>query len=385
MKPIDNVPEYIRTLVPYAPGKPIEEVERELGISDSIKLASNENPLGPAPKAMEALRSRLGELHLYPDGDCFYLKGRLAQSLGVSPEQLIFGNGSNEIIELAARTFLRVGDEAVMARQAFVVYKLLVQALGGVSREVPLRDFTHDLEAIAEAVSARTRIVFLANPNNPTGTIYRRAAWERFLERLPEEVLLIADEAYFEYVSDPEFPDSLRYHGHGKTILTLRTFSKIYGLAGLRIGYGVAPKGVIDLMHRVRQPFNVNAAAQWAAVAALDDQEHLRKSREINRSGMEFLAGEFARLGLSYVPSHANFILVNVGDGNDIYQRLLSQGVIVRPVGVYEFPQHLRVTVGTMAENRRFIEALEKTVDSSKFKVQGSRSSDAGGSENPKP
>jgi histidinol-phosphate aminotransferase len=365
MKPIDTVPEYIRTLVPYAPGKPIEEVERELGISHSIKLASNENPLGPAPKAMEALRFRLGELHLYPDGDCFYLKRRLAQSLGVSPEQLIFGNGSNEIIELAARTFLRVGDEAVMARQAFVVYKLLVQALGGVSREVPLRDFTHDLEALAEAVSARTRIVFLANPNNPTGTIYRRAAWERFLERLPEEVLLIADEAYFEYVSDPEFPNSLRYHDRGKTILTLRTFSKIYGLAGLRIGYGVAPKEVIDLMHRVRQPFNVNAAAQWAAVAALDDQEHLRKSREINRAGMEFLAGEFARLGLRYVPSHANFILVNVGNGNDIYQRLLSQGVIVRPVGVYEFPEHLRVTVGTMAENRRFVEALENTLKGS--------------------
>jgi histidinol-phosphate aminotransferase len=362
MKPVDYVPEYIRTLIPYAPGKPIEEVERELGIANSVKLASNENPLGAAPKALEAIRAKLEQLHLYPDGDCFYLKEGLSKKLGVTPDQLIFGNGSNEIIELAARTFMRPGDEAVMARQAFIVYKLLVQAVGGVARQVPLRDFTHDLEAISQAVSSRTRMVFLANPNNPTGTIYRREAWERFLDHLPEEVLVIADEAYFEYVSEPEYPDSLRYHGRGKTILTLRTFSKLYGLAALRIGYGVAAKEVIDLMHRVRQPFNVNAVAQWAALAALDDKEHVSKSLETNRRGMAFLTSQFDKLGLAFVPSHGNFILLQVGDGNEVYHRLLAQGVIVRPVGAYEFPQHVRVTVGTMDENRRFITALETTL-----------------------
>jgi len=358
MKPIEHVPEYIRTLIPYSPGKPIEEVEREYGIANSVKLASNENPLGPAPKALEAIRAKLGQLHLYPDGDCFYLKDRLAKKLGVAQEQIIFGNGSNEIIELAVRTFMRAGDEAVMARQAFIVYKLLVQAIGGVSKEIPLREFTHDLSAISEAVSPRTRIVFLANPNNPTGTIYRRAAWELFLDRLPEEVLVIADEAYFEYVRDPDYPDSLRYHDCGKTILTLRTFSKLYGLAALRVGYGVAPKEVIDLMQRVRQPFNVNAVAQWAALAALDDKDHIGRSLQNNRQGMEFLTSEFDKLGLPYVPSQGNFILVRVGNGNEVYQRLLTQGVIVRPVGAYEFPEHVRVTVGTIDENRRFIEAL---------------------------
>ena len=362
MKPIDRVPEYIRTLVPYAPGKPIEEVEREYGIANSVKLASNENPLGPAPKALEAIRANLGQLHLYPDGDCFYLKNSLANRLRVAPDEIIFGNGSNEIIELAARTFMRVGDEAVMARQAFIVYKLIVQAVGGVAREIPLRNFTHDLDAIANAVSPKTRIVFLANPNNPTGTIYRRAEWERLLDRLPEEVLIIADEAYFEYVGDPEYPDSLRYHDRGKTIITLRTFSKLYGLAALRIGYGVASRDVIALMQRVRQPFNVNAVAQWAALAALDDEEHARRSLEANRQGMEFLNSELTRLGLPYVPSHGNFVLVRVGNGNEVFQRLLSQAVIVRPMGAYEFPEYVRVTVGTMEENRRFIEALGRII-----------------------
>jgi len=358
MKPIDQVPEYIRTLVPYAPGKPIEEVERQYGIANSVKLASNENPLGPAPKALEAIRANLGQLHLYPDGDCFYLKNSLAKRLGVAPDEIIFGNGSNEIIELAARTFMRVGDEAVMARQAFIVYKLIVQAVGGVAKEIPLRNFTHDLDAIANAASPKTRIVFLANPNNPTGTIYRRAEWERLLDRLPEEVLIIADEAYFEYVGDPEYPDSLRYQDRGKTIITLRTFSKLYGLAALRIGYGVASRDVIALMQRVRQPFNVNAVAQWAALAALDDKEHAQRSLEANRQGMEFLNSELTRLGLPYVPSHGNFVLVRVGNGNEVFQRLLSQAVIVRPMGAYEFPEYVRVTVGTMEENRRFIEAL---------------------------
>ena len=362
MKTVEQVPEYIRSLIPYEPGKPIEEVEREYGIANSVKLASNENPLGPSPKAVAAIRAKLDQLNLYPDGDCFYLKQGLAQKLGVAPENLIFGNGSNEIIELAARTFMRAGDEAVMAEQAYVVYQLIVQAVGGKGRAVPLKNFTHDLEALAGAVSERTRIVFLANPNNPTGTIYRRDEWERFLAQVSRDVLLIVDEAYFEYVRDPNYPDSLGYHDKDRAILTLRTFSKLYGLAGLRIGYGVASKDLISLMQRVRQPFNVNAPAQWAALAALDDGDHVRCSLEANREGLGYLQGEFQRLGLEFVPSQANFILVRVGRGQEVFKQLLRQGVIVRPTAGYRFPEHVRVTVGTMAENRKFIEALEKVL-----------------------
>ncbi len=362
MKVTDQVPEYIRTLIPYAPGKPIEEVEREIGIFNSIKLASNENPLGPSPLALDAMREKLAQLHLYPDGDCFYLKRGLTAKLNVTPEHLIFGNGSNEIIELAIRTFMRPGDEAVMARQAFVVYKLIVQAMGGISQEVPLRNFTHDLEAIGAAISARTRIVFLANPNNPTGTIFRKAAWENFLKQIRSDVLIIVDEAYFEYVEAADYPNSLDYHQQGKALLTLRTFSKLYGLAGLRIGYGIADKEIISLMHRVRQPFNVNAPAQWGALAALDDREHVRRSLENNRQGLKYLTAEFARLGIEYVPSHANFILLWVGKGEDVFNRLLAQGIIVRPMAGYQFPEYLRVTIGTMDENRKFIDGLRKAV-----------------------
>jgi histidinol-phosphate aminotransferase len=362
MKVTDQVPEYIRTLIPYAPGKPIEEVEREIGIFNSIKLASNENPLGPSPAALDAMREKLAQLHLYPDGDCFYLKRGLAAKLNVAPEQLIFGNGSNEIIELAIRTFMRPGDEAVMARQAFVVYKLIVQAVGGISQEVPLRNFTHDLEAIGAAISARTRIVFLANPNNPTGTIFHKAAWEKFLKRIRSDVFIIVDEAYFEYVEAADYPNSLDYHQQGKALLTLRTFSKLYGLAGLRIGYGIADKEIISLMHRVRQPFNVNAPAQWGALAALDDREHVRRSLENNRQGLEYLAAEFTRLGIEYVPSHANFVFLRVGKGEDVFNRLLAQGIIVRPMAGYQFPEYLRVTIGTMRENRKFIDGLRKAV-----------------------
>ncbi len=364
MKTVEQVPEYISSLIPYEPGKPIEEVEREYGIANSVKLASNENPLGPSPKAVAAVRAKLEQLNLYPDGDCFYLKRALSQKLGVAPENLIFGNGSNEIIELAARTFMRPGDEAVMAEQAFVVYQLIIQAVGGKSLAVPLKNFTHDLAGLAKAVSERTRVVFLANPNNPTGTIYRRAEWERFLDSVSRDVLLIVDEAYFEYVQDSDYPDSLRYHANDRAILTLRTFSKLYGLAGLRIGYGVASKEVVSLMQRVRQPFNVNAPAQWAALAALDDTDHVQHSLEVNRQGLDYLQGEFKRLNLEFVPSQANFVLVRVGKGQEVFKQLLGQGVIVRPTAGYRFPDHVRVTVGTMAENRKFIGALKKVIRS---------------------
>ena len=362
MNVVNRVPEYIRKLVPYQPGKPIEEVEREYGIANSIKLASNENPLGPSPKAVQAMRDKLEQLHLYPDGDCFYLKSALANKLGIDAERLIFGNGSNELIELAVRTFMRPGDEAVMAHQAFVVYQLVVQASGGVGTIVPLRNFSHDLVAMGEAMGPKTRIVFLANPNNPTGTIYRRDEWERFLQRVSPDVLIIVDEAYFEYVRDPDYPDSLKYHDHGKTLLTLRTFSKLYGLAGLRIGYGVTSKEIAGLLHRVRQPFNVNAVAQWAALAALEDHDHVSRSLEVNRQGMEYLSKEIAQLGLEHVPSQANFILLRVESGNTVFQQLLAQGIIVRPMAAYELPEYVRVTVGTMEENRQFIDALRKVI-----------------------
>jgi histidinol-phosphate aminotransferase len=354
------VPEWIRTLTPYPPGMPIEELERELGVTGSIKLASNENPLGPSPRALAAIGAALRDLHRYPDGSAFYLKRRLAERLGVSADELLVGNGSNEVIELVVRTFLRPGDEAVMSDQAFVIYRMVVQAAGGRSRLVPLRDFTHDLEAIADAVTPRTRIVFLANPNNPTGTIFRRAAWRAFLAAIPATVVVVADDAYAEYVEAPDYPDTIRERGDRRQpIVTLRTFSKLYGLAGLRVGYAVAPAEMIEAMGRVRQPFNVNSLALVGALAALDDEEHVRRTLEVNRSGMATLVAAFGRLGLSHVPSAANFVLVRVGPTRRVYEGLLRRGVIVRPMDVYGFPEHLRVTVGLREENERFLQALE--------------------------
>jgi histidinol-phosphate aminotransferase len=355
------VPEWIRTLIPYPPGMPIEELERELGIRDSIKLASNENPLGPSPKAVEAIARALPQLHRYPDGSAFYLRRKLAEQHGVSPDEILVGNGSNELIELVVRTFLRPRDEAVMADQAFVVYRMVTQAVAATPKIVPLRHYTHDLEAMAEAVTSRTRVVFVANPNNPTGTIFRRSAWEAFLRMLTgRQLLVIADDAYAEFATDPEYPDTIACRGDGSVpVVSLRTFSKLYGLAGLRVGYAVAPVGVVDALGRVRQPFNVNALALVAAGAALDDAEHVRRTLEVNREGMAYLTREFDRLKLAWVPSNANFVLVRVGQGGRVYEDLLRRGVIVRPMDGYGFPDHLRVSVGLPAENARCIEALE--------------------------
>ncbi len=355
-------PEWIRTLAPYPPGKPVEELEREYGIRDSIKLASNENPLGPSPKAVAAIQRALAELHRYPDGSGYYLKRALAQKLGVSPDALILGNGSNEIIELVVRTFLRPGEEAVSADQSFAIYRLVVQAQGGQNRIVPLRRYTHDLEAMLDAISSRTRIVFLANPNNPTGTIFRRHEWEEFIAQVPPHVIVVMDEAYCEFVDDPDYPNSLASHRPGRALVTLRTFSKIYGLAGLRIGYGVAPPELVDLMDRVRAPFNVSSLAQVAALAALEDDEHVERTRQCNREGMAYLQAELRRLKLDFVPSWANFLLVRVGNGVRVYEALLREGVIVRPMGVYGFPEHVRISVGSRAENERCIFALERVL-----------------------
>jgi histidinol-phosphate aminotransferase len=360
------LPPWIRELTPYPPGKPIDELEREYGISNSIKLASNENPLGPSPRAIEALRRSLSEVHRYPDGGTFYLRRRLAEKFGMRPEQFIVGNGSNEIIELIVRAFVRPGNEVIMADQAFVIYRMVVQAAAATPRVVPLKDFTHDLEAIAGAVNRKTRVIFLANPNNPTGTIYTRHEWEEFLTALPQRVLVVADDAYAEYVEDAEYPDSLTYQREGRLLITLRTFSKIYGLAGLRVGYGVTRADIVEALDRVRQPFNVNALAQVAARAALDDDAHVERTREMNREGMTFLRAGCDRLGLSVVPSRANFLLIDVEHGADVYEALLRHGVIVRPMGAYRFPRHIRVSVGTMDENRRFIGALEHAIAGSK-------------------
>lgn len=358
------VSDEIEALVPYPPGKPIEEVERELGIKNSIKLASNENPLGPSPKAVKAITDALKNLNRYPDGGCFYLKERLAKRIGIKPENLIIGNGSNEIIELVIRTFLRPGEEAVMGNPSFAVYPLAVPAAGGKKIEVPLKNLTHDLDAMADAITNRTKIVFIANPNNPTGTIVTEAQLKRFMDRLPEGVILVLDEAYYEFVTDSEFPKSLDYFREGRNIVILRTFSKIYGLAGLRIGYGVAPEKLVFYMNKVRQPFNVNSLAQIAAMAALEDEEHLKRSQKSNSEGLQFLYGEMKAMGQEYVPTQANFFLIKVGKGKDVYDVLLRKGVIVRPMASYGLGEYIRVTVGTPEENQRFVEALRKTVSS---------------------
>lgn len=352
------VPEWIRTLTPYQPGKPVEELEREYGIQDAIKIASNENPLGPSPRAVAAIAAALPQLHRYPDGDAFYLKRRLAEKLGIERSRIIIGNGSNELIEMIVRAFLRVGEAVVIGEHAFAIYHLVTQAAGGRTIAVPHKGFKFDLAAMSRAITPDTRIVFLDNPNNPTGTIYTRDEWEQFLQAVPPEVMVVVDEAYFEFVEDPAYPDSFAYHTGKRLLVTLRTFSKIGGLAGVRVGYGISSPEVIDILNRIRQPFNVNALAQVGALAALDDEEHIRRTRENNRQGMAYLRREFDRLGLAYAPSWANFLLVNLGSG--MYERLLREGVIVRPMEGYGFPGYARVSVGTPAENERCIAVLEK-------------------------
>lgn len=357
-----KVSEYVASLVPYPPGKPIEELERELGVTGSIKLASNENPLGPSKKAVEALSKGFSNLHRYPDGSCYYLKEKLSSVIGVAPDMLIFGNGSNEIIELLIRAFLKTGDEAIMADPSFAVYPIVVKSVGGVAVNVPLKDMRHDLPAMAAKINKRTKIIFIANPNNPTGTIVSAGEFSEFMKRVPEDVVVCVDEAYFEFVGSNEFPDTLSYIKEGRAVLLLRTFSKIYGLAGLRVGYGVAHPSLVDYLNRVRQPFNVNSLAQLAAMAALDDASHLERTKENNRKGLKYLFGEIAKLGLECVPTEANFFLIKVGDGKKVYDGLLKRGVIVRPMASYNLPEYIRVTVGLPGENRRFIETFKEVL-----------------------
>jgi histidinol-phosphate aminotransferase len=351
--------EHILGIAPYEPGKPIEEVERELTVHDAIKLASNENPLPPSDRVQKAIMSALHTLNRYPDGSGFYLRQALAKKHGVMPDQVVLGNGSNELIELLVRSFLRPGDEAVVPHPSFVVYPMIVQAAGGVRVMVMLKDFRLDLEAMARAITPMTKVVFIANPNNPSATIVTRDEVEHFMARVPERTIVVFDEAYIEFAMGPDFPDTLAQVKQGRKVVVLRTFSKATSLAGLRVGYGVADADAIALMNRIRQPFNVNSLAQAAALAALDDDAHVLECVRMIEAGRHFLYDEFKRLGLSYVPSRANFILVDAGrSAADIYQKLLHHGVIVRPMTPFGLETALRITVGTPEENRKLVKAL---------------------------
>jgi histidinol-phosphate aminotransferase len=351
--------EHILGIAPYEPGKPIEELERELGISDAIKLASNENPLAPSDRVQKALMAAVTTLNRYPDGSGFYLRQALAKKHGVAAEQLILGNGSNELIELLVRTFLKPGDEAIVPHPSFVVYPMIVQAAGGIRVMVMLKDYRLDLEAMARATTDLTKLVFIANPNNPTATIVTADEVEHFMGRIPERTIVVFDEAYIEFALGPDFPDTLNLIKQGRKVIVLRTFSKANSLAGLRVGYGIADADATALMNRIRQPFNVNSLAQVAALAALEDEGHVLECVRMIEAGRHCLYDEFKALGLKYVPSRANFILVDVGrSAADIYQKLLHQGVIVRPLTSFGMDSTLRITVGTPEENRRLIKVL---------------------------
>src|ERR671923_124129 len=351
--------EHILGIAPYEPGKPVEELERELGIHDAIKLASNENPLPPSDKVQAAITAALSKLNRYPDGSGYYLRQALAKKHDVSADQVILGNGSNELIELIVRSFLRAGDEAVVPHPSFVVYPMIVQAAGGIRVMVMLKDHRLDLEAMARAITPLTKLVFIANPNNPTATIVTADEVEHFMARLPERTIVVFDEAYIEFAMGPDFPEALSYVKQGRKVAVLRTFSKATSLAGLRVGYCVADPDAIALMNRIRQPFNVNSLAQAGALAALEDEAHVLECVRMIEAGRHFLYDEFKTLGIRHVPSRANFILVDVGrSAAEIYQKLLHEGVIVRPMTPFGMETALRITIGTPDENRRLVKGL---------------------------
>lgn len=353
---------WVQALATYQPGRPIEEVARELGLGDPagiIKLASNENALGPSPRAIAAMQECMDRMHIYPDGDTFYLRQALAARLDVPESHLFFGHGSNEIIALLGHVYLSKGTSIVASEQAFVVYKLVAALYEAETIEVPMRNFTHDLDAMRAAIRPDTRLVFVANPNNPTGTRVSPVELDRFLDGLPPHVVAVVDEAYVELLPEGEAPDLLRHVRGGRSLFVLRTFSKAYGLAGLRIGFAVAPPAGIQLLHKVRQPFNVNAMAQAAALAALEDEAHVAATRRMVAEGLLQVTRGLEARGLEYVPSVANFILVKTGRGREISQALQRQRVIVRPVDAYALPDYIRVTIGTPTENARFLDALD--------------------------
>lgn len=367
-----RVPDYTLRIQPYVPGKPIEEVERELGIH-AIKLASNENPLGPSPLAVEALRRAAGDVHRYPDGSAYHLRERLAGDLHVPTDHLVFGAGSSELILLSGHSHLQQGDEGLTSESTFPVYDTAILSTGARLVKVPLSDQAIDLDGIAAAVTPRTRVIYLANPNNPTGSWFPASAFETFLNRLPDYILVVIDEAYYEYADRPGYSRSIDLVREGRNVLALRTFSKIYGLAGLRIGYGIARPEIVAPVDRVRHPFNTSAIAQVAALAALDDREHVRRSIEVNRAGMIQLTEGLEKLKIPFASSVANFLLTDVGDGTAVSNALLRLGVVVRPMAWMGIPQSIRITVGTAEENRKLLDALAAALGTA-GKVHASRS-----------
>ncbi|MFN3882566.1 MAG: histidinol-phosphate transaminase [Nitrincola lacisaponensis] len=351
----------VQLLQPYQAGKPVEELERELGLDEIVKLASNENPIGPSPQVVAAVESGLAGLTRYPDSNGFSLKQRLASRFAVSPQQLTLGNGSNDLLEIVARTFLREGTEAIYSQYGFIVYPLVTRACGAQGVEVPAQEYGHDLQAMADAITDKTRVIFLANPNNPTGTHFSNQAFDAFMARVPDSVIIVLDEAYSEYAAAIDTPLGLQQLSRYPNLIVTRTFSKAYGLAALRVGFAVANPVITDLLNRVRQPFNVSSLAQLAACAALDDEAYLQRTVAVNAAGYQQLTVALDALQVDYIPSVANFITLDLKqDALPVYQALLHEGVIVRPLAVYGLPRHLRVTIGTEAENLRFVAALKK-------------------------
>ena len=361
----------VQALQPYLPGKPIEELERELGVSNTLKLASNENPMGPSPKVISALNDQSLRHELYPDGGGFALKAKLSQNLGVQPEQITLGNGSNDVLDMIARAFLCDGREAIYSEYAFAVYPISVQAVGAtarVSKSLPSEHednpYGHDLDAMAALVNDKTRVIFIANPNNPTGTWLKADELDHFLSNVPQDIIVVVDEAYFEYVIEADYPNTLLWLDKYPNLIVTRTFSKIYGLAGLRVGYSVCSEEIADLLNRVRQPFNVNSSALIAASAALDDEDHLVQCREMNTKGIKFWRMACQYRGLEYIPSVGNFVTVDFEqDAMPIYDAMLREAVIVRPIANYGLPNHLRITVSTPQENQKCLDAFDKVLD----------------------
>ena len=355
----DQANPQLRDLVAYEPGKPIEDVARDLGLdpNEIVKPASNENPLGPSPKAVVAMTEALAKAQFYPDGGGYKLRQAIAEQNGLARENVVLGNGSNEIIEFIGHAFLKPGDSIIAAEHAFVVYKLMATLFGAETIEVPDPNFIHDLDAMADAIRPETKQLFIANPNNPTGTLVDEAAIDRFMERVPEHVIVIFDEAYHEFLKEP--PNTLKYVREGRNVIIMRTFSKIQGLASLRIGYGLGPAPLIEVLQKTRQPFNANAIAQAGALASLLDTEHQAKTCENNDAGLRYFEDMFKELGLEYVPSHANFVLVRVGDGDALFADFMKRGVIIRAMRGYKLPEWIRVSVGRPAENERFVAELK--------------------------
>jgi histidinol-phosphate aminotransferase len=350
----------LRDLAVYEPGKPIEETASKLGVHpDSIiKLASNENPLGASPKAIDAMRAALENAPLYPDGGSFYLREALATRLGFAPENIILGNGSNEVIEFLGHAFLHRGDDVITSEYAFIAYKLIATLFGACTIEARSPDYQQDLEAMLDAMTPKTRVIFIANPNNPTGALISQGKIDEFMSRLPENIIVVFDEAYFEFLDNP--PDTLQYVREGRNIVVLRTFSKIHGLAGLRIGYGIARSGLIAVLDKTRQPFNVNSIAHAGALAALKDEAHQHETKRVVDQGRAYLQEQFAAMKLHFVPGAANFIMVNVGDGAAVFEKLLARKIIVRPLKGYQLPEWVRISVGTMEQNKQCIAALKE-------------------------